>query len=475
MPAARMPVRRQRLRRPFLFSMALLLAGSPGGRPGLLGQSARFSAEDQQRFQTAMEAVNRGDGATARPLLVDLQARHPDNFEINESLGLIDAGTGNLQAALPLLAAAASERPDSETASMNLGVACLKLGKNQEGARALEQATRLDPSDARAQAALGQAWMQLKRPDRAAAAFEQALAANGDDPTLLYNAALAEFDSGEAGRAAPLLARMPGVATSAAAQSLYGDVEEKLGFYKEAGQHYINAARLDPTEANEYMLGVEFLRHWTFQPAAQEFAAASQRFPDSRRLRVGLGVACFGDHNYRQAIAVFAALLADEPDNATYADLLGRSCSVLTEGSDPNCAALSVFAQKHPGNGTVATDAAISLLNQPEDPSLLKRAGQLLGVALRAAPQLPEGHYEMGVLLQRESRWKESILELQRAIALKPDYAAAHYRLALAWERSGQHDRARAEIALQKKYSAQENRDRDQRLSQMQTLLVTMR
>jgi tetratricopeptide (TPR) repeat protein len=455
--------------------MALVLTGAFPGRPRLFGQNAAFSAEDQQNFRKAMEAVNRGDAATAQPLLIELRARHSDNFEINESLGLIYAAENNLPAALPLIAAAAAERPDSDAASVNLGVACLKLGKNDDAARALEHAVHLNPQDARAQAALGEAWMQLKQPARAAVAFEQALAAAGDNATLLYDAALADFDSGEAAKAARLLARMPGVESSARAQSLYGDVDEKLGRYKEAGQHYINAARLDPTEANEYVLGVEFLRHWTFQPAAQEFAAASQRFPESRRLRVGLGVASFGDHNYKQAIAVFSALLAAYPDNATYAELLGRSCSVLTEGSDPNCMPLLAFAQKHPEQGTIATDAAISLLNRPGDPAHLTNAERLLQGALRAAPDLPEAHYEMGILLQRESRWKDSIPDLEAAIRLKPDDAAAHYRLALALQRTGQRDKAREEIGLQQKYSAQENRERDQHLSQMQTLLVTMR
>ncbi|MGA8161760.1 MAG: tetratricopeptide repeat protein [Acidobacteriaceae bacterium] len=475
MPAAMIPVRRRRLRYALSIWIALVLAGGFPGRAGLFGQDAAFSAEEQQDFRTAMEAVNRGEAATAQPLLIALHARHPHNFEINESLGLIYAGGNNLQAALPLMAAAAEERPDSDAASVNLGVACLKLGKNEEAARALEHAVGLNPRDARAQAALGQARMELGQPARAAEAFQQALGAGGDNAALLYNAALAEFDSGKAAQAASLLARVPGAGTSATAQSLYGDVDEKLGLYKEAGQHYINAARLDPTEANEYVLGVEFLRHWTFQPAAREFAAASQRFPESRRLRVGLGVAYFGDHNYKQAIAVFSALLAADPENATYADLLGRSCSVLTEGSDPNCAPLLAFARKHPQQGTIATDAAISLLNQPGNPEQTAEAERLLDAALRVTPNLPEAHYEKGMLLQRESRWKESIPELQAAVRLKPGYAAAHYRLALAWARTGERDKAREEIALQQKYSAEESRNRDERLSQMQTLLVTMR
>ncbi|MFP5230044.1 MAG: tetratricopeptide repeat protein [Acidobacteriota bacterium] len=475
MPAVRMFLHRRCTRRAWPVWGAVLLTSALSGGPVLLAQAAMFSPEEQQNFRTAMEAVNRGDAATAQPLLMALRARHADNFEINESLGLIEAGENNLQAALPLMEAAAAERPDSAAASVNLGVACLKLGHNAEAAWALEHAVHLDPQDARAEAALGQAWMALGKPANAAEAFRYALAAGGEDATLLYNAALADFDSGDAAGAASLLARLPGAEASPAAQSLYGDVEEKLGRYKEAGQHYLNAARLDPTEANEYVLGVEFLRHWTFGPAAREFAAALQRYPQSRRLRVGLGVAYFGDHNYKQAIAVFSALLESDPENATDADLLGRACSVLSEGMDPNCAPLLAYARKHPEQATIATDAAISLLNQPGDTAQMAEAEHLLDEALRAAPNQPEVHYEKGMLLQRELRWKQSIPELQAAIRLRPDYAAAHYRLALAWERSGEHDKARAEIALQQKYSAQENRDRDERLGQMQTLLITMR
>lgn len=468
-------MRRRHLRNAPPVWVAMMMAGALLSGPLLQGQSAPFSAEDQQNFRAAMEAANRGDAATAQPLLIGLHARHPDNFAINESLGLIYAGENNLEAALPLMAAAAAEEPSSPAASANLGMACLKLGRNADAKRALERAVQLNPGDSRAQQALGEAYMELRQPARAADAFERALESDENNPTLLYDAALARFDDGGANQAAALLARMPGVESSPAAQSLYGDVDEKLGHFKEAGQHYINAARLEPTEANEYVVGVEFLRHWTFHPAAQEFRAALQQYPESRRLRAGLGVAYFGDHNYSEAIAVFSGLLAADPDNVTYADLLGRSCSVLTEGSDAHCAALTAFAQEHPEDGRIATDAAIGLLDREGGPPQLEEAERLLRTALRAEPDLPEAHYEMGILLQRRNRWKASVAELQTAIRLKANYAAAHYRLALALARTGQRDRARAEIALQQKYSAQENLDRDRRLSQMQTLLVTMR
>lgn len=441
----------------------------------VFAQSAAISPADRQAFQEAMEAVNGGDAAKARPLLEGLHARHPHNFQIDESLGLLYAAGNDLQKAAPLLEAAVEEKRDSDAARANLGIAYLKLGRNSDAVRELEFAAKLNPANSTAEEALGQAWMQLSQPGKAAAAFQAALAVDGNNPTLLYNAALALFDSGDAAHAAPLLARMPGVASSSEAQSLYADVDEKLGEYRDAAQHYLNAFHLSPTETNQYLLGVELLRHWTFEPAMEEFASGARRFPASRRMRLGLGIAYFGGGKYSQAIAVFSDLLAADPNNATYADLLGRSCAVLAEGVDPKCAALLSYASRHPRDGMIATDAAITILRQPDGAANLEEARRLLEAAIRATPDQPEPRYELGLLLQRQSQWRASIPELKIAIRLKPDYSAAHYRLALAYSHTGRREEAQTEIALQRKYSAQESQDRNARLIQMKTLLVTMK
>src|SRR3954466_3472207 len=78
------------------------------------------TSRDSQDFTDAMRAVDSGDEATAKPLLEKLKRRDPHIFFVNESLGLIYAGEGKVDAALPLLSAAAKERPTSEVARANL-------------------------------------------------------------------------------------------------------------------------------------------------------------------------------------------------------------------------------------------------------------------------------------------------------------------------------------------------------------------
>lgn len=422
-----------------------------------------------------MAAVDAGDAVTAKPLLERLTIQYPESFEVNEALGLIYASEENLTAALPHMERAARERPGSGTAAANLGIAYLKSGRTQAATRELTRALQLNPGDAGAQSALGQAWMELKQPSKAATAFEAALHADSSNPELLYNAALAEFDSNHPAQAAGLLGRIPSVDESAEAQSLYGDIDEKLGQYKEAGQHYLNAARLEPTEANEYAVGAEFLRHWTFPAAVAELEPAARNFPQSRRLLMALGIAYFGDHKYDKSASVFAGLLKDDPENATYADLLGRNCSVQAESEDPTCTILLDFARQHQQNADVATHAAIYMLHRPDSAAHLDEARELLEGAVRVQPQSADAYYGLGLVLGMQEKWLQSITALKRAVQIKPNFSAAHYHLAIAYRRTGQPDLSREEVQLDQKYRADEARDRDLKLEQIQTFLLTAR
>ncbi len=459
-----------------------LLVWACMGGPRLVAQPLTQNAQpvptaagdEAQMFQQAQDAMQRGEFDTARRLLVRLHARLPENFEVNELLGLAYASQNNLTRALPPLQAAASEQPNSDIARANLGATLLKLHRGAEAAHELQAAVRLNPSDAISQENLGQAEMLIHRPAEAARAFGAALSRDPGNGDLAYNDALALFDSGDYAHARETLSRMSGVDLSASAQSLYGDVDEKLARYKQAAQHDLNAARLDPSESNIYVLGVELLRHWTFVPAIRELSAGVKRYPDSRRMQLGLAIAYYGNGSYDQAIPILADLLAQDPDNLEYADLLGRTCTVLTAGKNPGCATLLPFAEKHPHNAALATYAVTSILHRPSSPQELQIAHTLLQNAIAAAPRLAEAHMEMGELLQTEGKWAESVAPLETAVRLKPDLAQAHYRLARAYAHLGQHERAEQQIALDQKYRKTQQQTLNARMQTITTLVVKM-
>ena len=436
--------------------------------------ASTMTAPDRQAFAAALTAQDQGRPQEAKPVLRELARKYPSNFDAVESLGVFYAEAGQFASALPLFEKACTLHDASAMAYANLGAAYLKLNRNGDAVRALEHASRLAPANEQTQSDLGQALMLTKRPKDAAAAFGRAAALKPGDGDLLYNWSLALFDSGDYARAAGLLAKLPDAESSAQAQSLLGDVCEQQKQFKEAAQHYQRAADIDPSELNLYVLGVEFLRHWTFEPAIKIFQYGVTKYPDSTRMLTGLGIARYSANDYPASIAIFSRLLDANPDNAFYADMLGHMCALLPSDSK-GCRSLEPFAEQHPQNATAAAYAAASILHRPSDAENLKLARHLLDQALKVDPNLPEANYQSGVLDQQQGKWAESVAPLEHAIAARQEFAKAHYRLALAYSHTGQHEKAQSEIALEQKYSQQEKDDLNTRFKQITTLLVSQR
>jgi tetratricopeptide (TPR) repeat protein len=439
-------------------------------------QTNAADAAMQRDFQAAMAAEDSGDLDRAQSLFSSLHVRHPGIFEIDESLGLLYAGRENYSQALPLLEAAVRERPASGAAHANLGAALYKLHRNRDALIEFEQAVKIDPRSVTAQQSLGQVLLDEHKPDRAVEAFSAALRLKPGDDDLTFSYAAALVACTRFDEAAQALSSAATSGQSALAQSLLGEIDEKKGNFQSALQHFNRAVELEPTEENAWSLGVELLRHWTFDAAIREFEAATVKFPDSARMKFGLGAAYFGDSKFTAAVPVFADLLDADKNNALYAELLGMACTSVSGSTEsPRCSGLLAYADTHPRDAKAAAYAASMLLNDTATEEQLSTARKLLERALAADPKLPDAQYQMGVLMQNRGDWAGSIANLERAIALKPDFAQAHYHLALAYWRTGRKQEGQAEMELQKKYSKQEAQDLDRRLRQITTFVVDVR
>jgi tetratricopeptide (TPR) repeat protein len=222
-------------------------------------------------------------------------------------------------------------------------------------------------------------------------------------------------------------------------------------------------------------LGTEFLRHWTFEPAIQEFYFGISRFPTSVKMRLALGIAYYGNRNYDKALPVFAHLLEDDPDNVLYAELVGRTCTVETEGADTRCDSLIQFAELHPENALISTFAAAHIIQGSKVSGQVALAHSLLASALKTDPKLSLAQYQLGMLMQTEEHWADSIPYLEAAIHLQPKYSEAHYRLGLAYVRVGRKNDAHAEMLLFRRYNQQAEEEQNAKLRQITTFVVSMR
>ncbi|MEO1132340.1 MAG: tetratricopeptide repeat protein [Cyanobacteria bacterium J06639_1] len=64
-------------------------------------------------------------------------------------------------------------------------------------------------------------------------------------------------------------------------------------------------------------------------------------------------------------------------------------------------------------------------------------AQQLFERAIAIAPDFAMAHFNLGTALKAQKLWTQAIAAYERAIALNPDYAAAHQNLGVAWMKLG--------------------------------------
>ena len=422
-----------------------------------------------------MAAQDAGDLTQALSILEPLNRNHPDIFPITESLGLLYARQGDFAGALPLLGKAAQLAPRSDAAHVNLAAVLYHLHRNADSAMEFQRATELNPANQSALRSLGRVRMDLNQPAEAAIALNSALALAPTDDDLRLDCAQAMIAAHQAEAAIKLLAGLPDGEKSARAQSLMADASEQMDDYKAAADHLLKAVQIEPGEENQWRLGAEFLRHWTFDAAVRVFADAASRYPESRRIQSGLAASLFGARKYGQAIPLFATLLEVEPENSEFASMLGMACAAVSHEERPRCSVLLRYAEAHPADAHAAVLAAQSLRGSADPETERPHAHRLLDQALAADPMLAEAQLQMGELLQEEGKWQESIACLERAIALKASLAEAHYHLAQAYWRTGRKQEGQAQMDLQKQFARQDQEERDRSLNQITTFLLEIR
>ena len=258
---------------------------------------------------------------------------------------------------------------------------------------------------------------------------------------------------------------------------LLGDILESQEKPLEAVAHFQRAVALEPTPANYYALGHEFLIHWNWEAAAQVFSAGLESRPDSWRMWVGAGAAATGLTRYEEATRAFLQAVKLKPEELGGYRLLAQTFDRSEEAFDDAAGAFRELLAREAANPWARYFEALATFQQASrsgDASRLASRAETLLALTRENPRFLEAHLLLGEIQFELGDWTASAAALQRAIRLDAEHASAHYRLGLALQRSGRPQEARQALQRYRVLKDREDRTTGERAAATTRFIVEM-
>jgi tetratricopeptide (TPR) repeat protein len=432
----------------------LLLAACVDAQEASSGSNERLD----RQFQGAVAQYESGRFAEAATALEALLREVPESFEVHELLGLVYSAQSQDAKATAHLEKAVRLKPDSAAARTNLATNLARRERYPLAEEQFKKALELEPQNYDASHNLGELYVRSGKVAAATPYLEQAQRIKPDSHDNGYDLALAYITTSRLADARQLLQNLLKQKDSAELHNLLGEVEETDGKFVAAANEYELAAHLDPSESNLFDWGSELLLHRTLDPAIQVFQNAAERYPNSPRLAIGLGIAYYSRGNYDDAVKSLLKAADLAPTDPRVYPFLSRAYDSSPSQADEVIARFRRFAEQQPNNGRAQYYYAMSLWKgkRAQDPNLdLTQIAALLKKSIALDPSLAEGHLQLGNLYSDQQKYADSIPEYQRALGLNSDLADAHYRLGQAYVHTGDKERAQEQLQVYQKIREQ--------------------
>jgi tetratricopeptide (TPR) repeat protein len=269
-----------------------------------------------------------------------------------------------------------------------------------------------------------------------------------------YQSAIALESKSDFSAARDLTQKALAAGDDAEGHHLLGDLDEKLNDPLDAVREYERAARMYPSEQNYFDWGSELLLYKAAQPAVEVFSKGVSQHSESARMLAGLGAAQFAVRSYEDAARSLCKASDIKPNESAPYLYLGQMEKTVNARLPCAEEKLAQFAELQPANAAANYYYAISLMKREKEPD---SGGD---------PKYGAAYVALGTLAVQRGDFAQAIKNYQQAIAVNPQLSEAHYRLSLAYKRSGEDAGAKREMetyqSAEKAESAQaEEQNRD--------------
>jgi tetratricopeptide (TPR) repeat protein len=184
---------------------------------------------------------------------------------------------------------------------------------------------------------------------------------------------------------------------------------------------------------------------------------------------LGLAVALYSRGSYDEsAQRFFEAADVDRNDPAPYL-FLGKISSGAIRNLDGYAERLARFARLHPDNAWANYYYAATLTGTPlKAQALLERAVQL-------DPKLGEAFLLLGTMYADQGNLQKAIAAYRNAADASPRLEETHYRLAMAYRKTGETEKAQQELALYQELTRQSAERLERERSEIQQFVFEMK
>jgi tetratricopeptide (TPR) repeat protein len=235
---------------------------------------------------------------------------------------------------------------------------------------------------------------------------------------------------------------------------LAGEVDEKSGDPLTAVHEFELAAKLDPSELNEFEWGSELLLHRAILQAEEVFQHGVDSYPESVRMQTALGTALFASARYQDAATRLCRASDLAPADEEPYQFIGKvelAAPYALTCVEPH---LQRYVQLKPKSAEASYLYAMAILKRQEsapDQQAIAQAETLLQQAVHLDARCSDGYLELGVLAAQRKDLPTAIAYYTKTISADPKMADAYYRLAKIYERTGESEKAKVAFATHEK------------------------
>jgi len=390
---------------------------------------------------------------TARDVSQGMQFADNPDFAISALTDWTAAGGHGSDASLRTSEALTQQAVTLKSSSTKPTAAGLPSGtpNHEESESILRAAVAKDPRGLVANYSLGRFYIEAGRYEDAIQPLKVAYEADPSNFDNEYDLAEALKMTGHAAEARDHVRGLLARRETADLRRMKGELDEKLGDPMSAVHEFQQAASMNPSEDNYFAWGSELLIHRAVWQAKEVFDEGTRLFPQSTRMLTARGAALFAGALYDEAALDLCKASDLNPEIAEPYLFMGKIEIVAPNPLPCVVEKLARFEKLQPNNALASYYYAMALWKQQgqvDDSQVMGRVEGLLTRAVIIDPKCAQAYLELGNLSAGRKQWEQAIGRYLSAIQADPKLNEAHYRLGVAYQRSGDQAKAKEQFQL---------------------------